>query len=108
VFAYEVDGKGTSVLFDDANLPSLVSLSYLRFVDIKDDIYRNTRQLMLSAKNPYFYENNQYKGIGSSHTPNRNIWPLALITQILTSNNDDEIRKCLEGLIAQAKDNLIH
>lgn len=43
---------------------------------------------MLSSKNPYYYENSKYKGVGSSHTPARNIWPLALITQIFTSNNN--------------------
>lgn len=43
VFAYEVSGKGEQVVFDDANLPSLVSLAYLRFVKIDDEIYRNTR-----------------------------------------------------------------
>ena len=57
IFAYEVDGKGNSVVFDDANLPSLVSLSYLGFVTQKDEVYRNTRELMLSPKNPYFYQN---------------------------------------------------
>jgi uncharacterized protein len=77
------------VVFDDANLPSLVSLAYLGFVSLKDEVYRNTRELMLSNKNPYYYENGQFRGIGSSHTPARTVWPLALITQILTSNNDD-------------------
>lgn len=89
IFAYEVDGNGNSVVFDDANLPSLVSLAYLGFVDLKDVVYSNTRQLMLSSKNPYYYESGRFKGIGSSHTPARTIWPLALITQILTSNSDD-------------------
>jgi meiotically up-regulated gene 157 (Mug157) protein len=108
VFAYEVNGRGDSVIFDDANLPSLVSLAYLGFVSLKDEVYSNTRAYMLSNKNPFFYENQQYKGIGSSHTPVRTIWPLALITQILTSSNDDEIKQCLKGLLDQASDNLMH
>jgi meiotically up-regulated gene 157 (Mug157) protein len=103
-----VDGKGESVVFDDANLPSLVSLAYLGFVSLKDEVYRNTRAVMLSPKNPYYYENLKFRGIGSSHTNPRTVWPLALITQILTSTSDDEIRQCLSGLEAQAKDNLIH
>jgi meiotically up-regulated gene 157 (Mug157) protein len=85
-----------------------VSLAYLGFVNRDDPVYRNTREYMLSTKNPYFYENAKYKGVGSSHTPARNVWPLALITQMLTSNDDNEIRQCLSGLIAQANDNLIH
>lgn len=108
IFAYEVDGSGQSVVFDDANLPSLVSLSYLRFVPPDDEVYKNTREFMLSPKNPYFYSNGKLEGIGSSHTSPNYVWPLALITQMLTSRDNREIRKCLEGLIAHAKDNLIH
>lgn len=93
-----MDGNGKSVIFDDANLPSLVSLAYMGFVDGNDLVYRNTRELMLSTKNPYYYEAGKFKGIGSSHTPHRTIWPLALITQILTSSSDDEIKQCLTGL----------
>ena len=36
IFAYEVNGKGEAKTFDDANLPSLLSLSYLEFVEQKD------------------------------------------------------------------------
>ncbi len=57
VFAYEVNGRGESVVFDDANLPSLVSLAYLGFVSLKDEVYSNTRAFMLSNKNPFYYEN---------------------------------------------------
>lgn len=88
IFAYEVSGNGETVIFDDANLPSLVSLAYLRFVALDDPIYRNTREFVLSKDNPYFYESGNFKGVGSSHTAPRNIWPLALITQILTSTED--------------------
>ena len=88
IFAYEVSGNGDTVIFDDANLPSLVSLAYLRFIALDDPIYRNTREFVLSKDNPYFYESASYKGVGSSHTAPRNIWPLALITQILTSTSD--------------------
>jgi meiotically up-regulated gene 157 (Mug157) protein len=62
----------------------------------------------LSEKNPYYYKNDRFKGLGSSHTPPRNIWPLALLTQILTSSDDNEIKSCLDGLIAQSSDDLIH
>ena len=32
IFAYEVDGMGNYRLYDDANLPSLLSLPYFNFV----------------------------------------------------------------------------
>lgn len=47
-------------------------------------------------------------GIGSSHTSPQYIWPLALMTQILTSDNDAEIKNCLETLVISAKNNLLH
>lgn len=35
VYAYEVDGFGNAVFMDDANVPSLLSLPYLGYVDAK-------------------------------------------------------------------------
>lgn len=55
IFAYEVNGKGDFKAFDDANLPSLLSLPYLQFVSEADPIYLNTRYHILSKANPYFY-----------------------------------------------------
>jgi meiotically up-regulated gene 157 (Mug157) protein len=40
IFAYEV--------YDDSNIPSLMSLPYLGFVDSEDEIYQNTRRFLLS------------------------------------------------------------
>lgn len=85
LYAYEVDGFGKFRLYDDANLPSLLSLPYLGFVDITDPLYKNTRSLILSKKNPYYFEQSVFKGEGSSHTPQNYIWPLALIVQALTT-----------------------
>lgn len=55
MFAYEVDGMGNSRLYDDANLPSLVSLPYFEFVEPTNPLYQNTRAFLLSVKNKYFY-----------------------------------------------------
>lgn len=76
-----------NVTFDDANIPSLLSLPYLQFVKLDDPIYKNTRQHILSSANPYYFSNDKFSGIGSSHTNFRHVWPLALTIQILTSNN---------------------
>ena len=86
----------------------MLSLSYLLFVDQNNTIYANTRKHILSVKNPYYYHNQNIKGIGSSHTPNGNIWPLALITQILTSHSKEEIRNCLDSLKQHSVDDLNH
>lgn len=37
IFAYEVSGFGDSKTYDDANLPSLLSLPYMGFISDLDD-----------------------------------------------------------------------
>lgn len=65
VFAYEVDGYGSSLLMDDANIPSLLALPLLGFVDRTDPTYQNTRKMVLSRDgNPYYYEGRVFRGIG--------------------------------------------
>ena len=108
IFAYEVDGTGSYRLYDDSNLPSLLSMPYLGFLPLDDPTYLRTRRFILSSRNEFFHARGQLNGVGSSHTSPRYVWPLALITQILTSSSDAEIRNCLDTLVKSAKDNLMH
>lgn len=65
VFAYEVDGFGSSILMDDANYPSLLALPLMGFCDAKDPVYQNTRKMLLDKLgNPYYLKGEQFKGIG--------------------------------------------
>jgi len=98
VFAYEVDGFGGRIMMDDANGPSLLSLPYFGYLKTDDLIYQNTRKLLLSKNNPYFFEGKKFSGIGSSHTAYGNIWPMSIIMQALTSDDEAEIIKCLKIL----------
>ncbi|MDY6016164.1 MAG: glycoside hydrolase family 125 protein [Oscillospiraceae bacterium] len=98
IYACEVNGKGDYFLFDDANVPSLLSAPYLGFCDCEDEIYRNTRSFILSKDNPYYYEGKFAKGVGSPHTPEGYIWHIALSMQGLTSNSPDEIKEILHML----------
>jgi len=99
VYAYEVDGYGHYLLMDDANVPSLLSLPYIGYCNKEDAIYQNTRKMLLSQENPYYYEGKVGKGIGSPHTPKDHIWPIALAIQGLTANSDEEKRNILEMLV---------
>lgn len=99
VYAYEADGYGNYNLMDDANMPSLLSLPYLEVCDPADPIYRNTRALVLSDANPYYYEGAHAKGIGSPHTPAGYIWHIALCVQAMTSTDDAEIASVLKMLL---------
>ncbi|GAO46828.1 hypothetical protein SAICODRAFT_6734 [Saitoella complicata NRRL Y-17804] len=102
VLAYEVDGYGGALLMDDANIPSLLSLPMLGFVDMDDPIYQNTRRMVLSSTgNPYFLgrpSHTIFSGIGGPHIGTRHAWPMSVIVQILTETNETEIVRLLEML----------
>ena len=100
IYACEVNGKGDYFLFDDANVPSLLSAPYLGFCECDDEIYMNTRRFILSKDNPYYYEGKYAKGVGSPHTPEGYIWHIALSMQGLTSNSPEEIKGLLHMLEA--------
>lgn len=100
VYAFEVNGYGSFHLMDDANVPSLLSLPYLQAVSKNDAIYANTRKLILSPENPFFFKGKAAEGIGGPHGGMHTIWPLSITMRGLTSNNADEVRKCLQMLKA--------
>ena len=98
VYACEVDGMGNYLLMDDANIPSLISAPYLGYTTTDDPIYRNTRKMLLSSDNPYYYEGKCAKGIGSPHTPPHYVWHMALAMQGMTSDDKDEMKAILDML----------
>jgi hypothetical protein len=97
-WAYEVDGFGSALFMDDANVPSLLSLPYLGCCDPDDPLYRRTRALVLSSDNPWFHRGRVAAGIGSPHTPGNRIWPIAIMMRALTSTKDAEVASCLRAL----------
>ena len=98
VFAYEVNGFGSINLMDDANVPSLLSLSYLIPAMHSDETYKNTRKFVLSRENPFFYKGKAGEGIGGPHVGADYIWPISIIMRGLTSTDDTEIKMCLDML----------
>ncbi|KAL7269444.1 hypothetical protein RUND412_007896 [Rhizina undulata] len=110
VFAYEVDGYGSHIIMDDANLPSLLSLPLLGFVDRDDPVYQNTRKMILSPEgNPYYLEGTQFSGIGGPHIGITHAWPMSLLVQAMTSDDDKEIVELLKQVLVVSKGlGLIH
>lgn len=96
IYAYETDGLGHYNMMDDANVPSLLSIPYMGYASEDDPIYESTRRFVLSAGNPYFYEGAAASGIGSPHTPDRYIWPIALAMQGLTAKDQAEKEELLD------------
>lgn len=89
IYAYEVDGMGNALFMDDANVPSLLSLPYLGVTTDDDPIYLKTRDFVLSEKNPFYFSGSRASGIGSPHTPDQHVWPIALAIQAMTSGNQE-------------------
>lgn len=109
VYAYEVDGFGQYLLMDDANVPSLLSIPYLGYTSFNDEIYQNTRKMILSEQNPYFYKGSKAKGIGSPHTPINYIWHISLGMQGLSSESKEEKKELLDLIAATDGDtNMMH
>lgn len=100
VYAFEVDGFGSHLLMDDANAPSLLSLPYLTEMSIDDPVYQNTRRMIWSTDNPYYFEGKAGAGIGGPHTGYDNVWPMSLIMKALTTTDRKEQEACLEQLLA--------
>jgi meiotically up-regulated gene 157 (Mug157) protein len=98
IFAFEVNGFGSYNLMDDANIPSLLSLPYLDVFMNNDETYLATRKFCLSESNPFFFKGKVAEGIGGPHCGMDMIWPMSIIMRGLTSNDDQEIKQCLDML----------
>lgn len=109
VFAFEVDGYGSSIIMDDANLPSLLALPLLGFLKREERTYQNTRKMILSKEgNPYYLHGSQFKGIGGPHIGLTNAWPMSLLMQAMTSDDDEEIMELLEAVKKASPLGLVH
>ncbi len=107
IYAYEVDGLGNSLLMDDANVPSLLSIPYLGYA-YDEEVFANTKRFIFSENNPWFhtgsYDGIEYSGISSPHThfiPS-SIWPMAMIMEGLISNNATHKIILVEKLMASS------
>ncbi len=110
VFAYEVDGFGNHTFMDDANVPSLLALPYLQSTHYIGDlsvlhpekkgytVYQNTRRMVLSDSNPFFFKGKAGEGIGGPHVGIDMIWPISIIIRGLTSHDSQEIAACIRLL----------
>jgi meiotically up-regulated gene 157 (Mug157) protein len=108
IWAYEVDGFGGTVLMDDANVPSLLALPYLKSSP-DAALYARTRAFVWSECNPWFFRGSAGEGIGGPHEGAGMIWPMSQIIFALTSTSITEIREALRMLkIGSADSGFIH
>lgn len=99
VYAYEVDGFGSSLIMDDPNVPSLLSFPYMGYIAESDVIYQNTRKLILGQWNSFYAHGSIACGLTSPHVGVCDrFWPMATIIQAMTATDETEIRFCLNIL----------
>ncbi|KAI0131867.1 Six-hairpin glycosidase-like protein [Xylariales sp. AK1849] len=91
IFAYETNGYGGQYIMDDANVPSLVSLPYLGFLDRSDATYVKTKDVLFSRLNPYYAVGKNFNGIGGPHVNATYPWPMSHISAIYGTDDDEEI-----------------
>lgn len=91
IYAYEVDGLGGVLRMDDANTPSLLSLPLIAPDVFDEDVWRATREFVLSPANPYYFTGTATSGIGSPHTEPGWVWPIALAIEALTGTPEDRV-----------------
>jgi len=108
IWAYEVDGFGGQVLMDDANVPSLLALPYLKSSP-DAALYARTRAFVWSERNPWFFKGSAGEGVGGPHEGAGMIWPMSQTIYALTSTSVSEIREALRMLkIGSAGSGFIH
>ena len=95
MFAYECDGLGHTLVMEDAGNPSLLSIPYFSPALAGDPLVLASRKYALSTDDPWFFRGTAAEGTGSQHKGKNMIWPLGLVMQALTSNDQAEITACL-------------
>ncbi|PFH52869.1 glycoside hydrolase family 125 protein [Amanita thiersii Skay4041] len=99
IFAYETNGFGGRYVMDDANVPSLLSLPYLGFLEKHHPAYSATRKLLLSPRNPYFAAGKSFNGVGGPHVDPLHPWPMSHISAIFGTDDDNEILTSLYTIV---------
>lgn len=105
VIAYEVDGFGNAIFMDDANVPSLSSLAYLRCFDRNDPLWQRTAVAAWSDANPYWSRGTVVEGIGGPHVGLGHIWPMSLIMRAFTQDHDPRMLRNILRMLSNSDAN---
>ncbi|KAJ7026363.1 Six-hairpin glycosidase-like protein [Mycena alexandri] len=88
IFAYETNGLGSRYVMDDANVPSLLSLPYLGFLDKTPPRIPGDPQGPALQAQPLLCAGKELHG---PHVDAWHPWPMSQISAIYGTDNDEEI-----------------
>ena len=94
-----MDGFRKYNLMEDANVLSLLPLDYRNGEGIDAEIYANTRSMVRSKINPYFFRGKAGEVLGGPHICSEMAWPMSVMMKAFTSDDDAEIKWCIEMLM---------
>jgi uncharacterized protein len=72
----------------------------LGYLDRTDKAYQNTRKFILGSSNRYYMRGPVLNATGGPHVGPGRAWPMGLIVQLLTSDDDAEIVDGLRQLVS--------
>jgi uncharacterized protein len=107
MYAYEVNGRGAALKdFDDANVPSLLSIPLLGWSGYNNTVYRTTRSRIMNPElNNRYHVGAKLVGQGSPHTPLGYVWPMSFaITALTAEGTKEEIAKSMLFELQQSLD----
>lgn len=64
--------------------------------------------LLEKSGNPYYLEGKAFHGVGGPHIGVEYAWPMSLLLQTMTSDNDTEIAECLRYVVDSSRLGLVH
>ena len=76
---------------DDANVPSLLALPYLDFLNKTHPANVAAREVLLYRQNPYYAAGTNFSGVGGPHVDAYHPWPMWRISAIFGTDDNDEI-----------------
>ena len=80
---------------DDANVPSLLALPYLDFLNKTHPANVAAREVLLYRQNPYYAAGTNFSGVGGPHVDAYHPLPMSRISAIFGTDDDNEILESL-------------
>jgi meiotically up-regulated gene 157 (Mug157) protein len=102
VFAFEVGDDGEALLYDQADIPNLISATRFGFCTGDDPVYRNTVRFAYSARNQGYrgtMDGKYGELCDGSKTMPHSPWPLAAMSHLMSCcASREEARRLLDWL----------